>query len=66
MVQFYNTYKSTWTITPMIVLDKSTETDYYGNDKPNGAEILCLAFHWLCFGVVFRLKKYENKKPTTN
>ena len=53
MVQFYNTYKSTWTITPMIVLDKSTE-------------VLCLAFHWLCFGVIFRLKKYENKKPTTN
>jgi hypothetical protein len=50
----------------MIVIDKGAETDYYGNNKANAPDVLCLAFHWLCFGVVFTLKKYENKKPTTN
>lgn len=66
MVHFYNTFKSTWTITPLIVIDKSKETDYYGNEKQNAQDVLCLAFHWLCFGVVFTLKKYENKESTTN
>lgn len=65
MAQFYNTYRSTWTILPMIVLDKSKETDFYGNEKQNASDVLCLAFHWLCFGVVFTLKKYENKRSIT-
>lgn len=65
MAQFYNTYASTWTILPMIVIDKSKQTDYYGNEKPNAPDILCLAFHWLCFGVVFTLKVYENKRSVT-
>jgi hypothetical protein len=65
MVSFYNTYKTTWSILPMVVIDKSEEIDYYGNTKNNGVLVLCLGLHWLCFGVVFTLKKYENKNTTT-
>jgi len=51
-VAFYNTYDSTWTLLPLIVIDKSE------NDEKTG-EDLVLGFHFLCFGVTILLKKYD-------
>jgi hypothetical protein len=52
-IKFYNTYNSTWTITPLVLIDYEEE------------EELCLAIHWLCWGIVIILKSYENKNGTS-